>query len=177
MSENLTLARPYARAAFELARGAGALPAWGDKLAFSAAVAADPRVANLLGDPRLDEAGKIGLLLPEGEPAGSAYAGFLGELSANGRLRLLAEIAELYGQQRREHEQVLRVRVRAAVPLEAAQAESLKAALKKRFGRDIELHSEIDTRLIGGAVIDAGDVVIDGSVRGRLARLERALTQ
>ena len=61
--------------------------------------------------------------------------------------------------------------------LEAAQAEGLKAALKQRFGRDIELHSEIDTRLIGGAVIDAGDVVIDGSVRGRLARLERALSQ
>jgi len=177
MSENLTLARPYARAAFELARGAGSLAAWGDKLEFAATVAADARIANLLGDPRLDEAGRIGLLLPEGEAAASAFAGFLGELSNNGRLRLLAEIAALYGQYRREHEQVLRVKVRAAVPLEAAQAEGLKAALKQRFGRDIELHSEIDTRLIGGAVIDAGDVVIDGSVRGRLARLERALTQ
>ena len=177
MSENLTRARPSARAAFERARGAGSLAAWGDKLEFAATVAADARIANLLGDPRLDEAGKIGLLLPEGEAAASAFAGFLGELSNNGRLRLLAEIAALYGQYRREHEQVLRVKVRAAVPLEAAQAEGLKAALKQRFGRDIELHSEIDTRLIGGAVIDAGDVVIDGSVRGRLARLERALTQ
>ena len=175
MSENLTLARPYARAAFELARGAGSLAAWGDKLDFAATVAADARIANLLGDPRLDEAGRIGLLLPEGEAAASAFAGFLGELSNNGRLRLLAEIAALYGQYRREHEQVLRVKVRAAVPLEAAQAEGLKAALKQRFGRDIELHSEIDTRLIGGAVIDAGDVVIDGSLKSKLARLQSAL--
>ena len=65
--------------------------------------------------------------------------------------------------------------MRAAVPLEVAQAEGLKAALKQRFGRDIELHSEIDTRLIGGAVIDAGDVVIDGSLRTKLARLGAAL--
>ena len=75
MSENLTLARPYARAAFELARGAGSLAAWGETLELAATVAADARFASLLGDPRLDEAGKIGLLLPEGEAAASAFAG------------------------------------------------------------------------------------------------------
>lgn len=177
MRENLTLARPYARAAFELAKDAGALAQWSTQLDFAAAVAADSRIARLLGDPRLDDAGRTGLLLPEGEPADSHFARFIGSLAESGRLAYLGGIAALYGEYRREHERVLRVTVRAAVALEAAQADNLKAALKRRFGRDIELHSEIDPALIGGAVIDAGDVVIDGTVRGRLARLERALAQ
>mgnify|MGYP003483675006 CR=1 FL=1 len=95
----------------------------------------------------------------------------LGAPDPRARLATACRLAE------KAFDQGLRVTVRAAVPLEVAQAEGRKAALKQRFGRDIELHSEIDTRLIGGAVIDAGDVVIDGSVRGRLARLERALAQ
>ena len=67
--------------------------------------------------------------------------------------------------------------LRSAVPVADSQADAIRAALKKRFGRDIELRQRIDASVIGGAVIDAGDMVIDGSVRGRLARLESALTQ
>jgi F-type H+-transporting ATPase subunit delta len=170
-----THARPYARAAFELGTAANALPEWQRKLEFAAAVAGNRQAAALIGNPNVDAEDLKALFLPQGEPADGAFAGFLAMLAENRRLSLLPEIAQLFGALKREHEQVLRVTVRAAVPVEPAQAEALKAALKRRFNRDIELTTAIDESVIGGAVIDAGDVVIDGSVRGRLARLESAL--
>jgi F-type H+-transporting ATPase subunit delta len=177
MSSAITLARPYARAAFELARSSGTLGEWADKLDFAAAVAADSRVASLLGNPNLKSADLQALLLPNGEPPDSAFAGFIGTLAGNRRLIALSEIAQLFGNFKREHEKVLRVTVRSAVAVETAQADALRAALKKRFARDIELSTVIDPSVMGGAIIDAGDVVIDGSVRGRLARLQQTLTQ
>ncbi len=97
-------------------------------------------------------------------------------LAENGRLTVLPEIAALFEELKREAERVLKVNVRSAAPIDQAETAKLKDALKRRFGRDIELEQTIDPSVIGGAVIDAGDVVIDGSVRGRLARLEQALT-
>jgi F-type H+-transporting ATPase subunit delta len=170
-----TLARPYARAAFDLAAGANALGDWATKLAFAAAVASDRQAAALLGNPNVRAEDLRSLFVPNGESADSAFANFIGTLAENRRLALLPEIAELFGELKREREQVLRVTARTAVALEPAQAETLKSALKRRFGRDIELSNTVDPAVIGGAVIDAGDIVIDGSVRGRLARLESAL--
>lgn len=175
MSATATMARPYARAAFELARDAGELAAWGDRLAFAAAVAAQPEVRLAIGNPRYGAGLLKSLFLPEGERADSPFAAFIGLLVDNRRLALLPAIAEGYAALRREHERVLKVTVRSAVPLEALQADALKAALTRRFDRAVELDSVIDPDVIGGAVIDAGDVVIDGSVRGRLERLAREL--
>lgn len=175
MSSHLTLARPYARAAFETAREEGTLADWSRKLAFSAAVAAHPQARALIGNPRLGAEQLAQLFLPEGEAAGTHYAGFLATLIANRRLALLPEIAELFGEFRRDHERVLRVTVRAAVAVEPAQAEALAAALQRRFGRSVEMHTVVDPSVLGGAVIDAGEVVIDGSVRGRLAQLAASL--
>jgi F-type H+-transporting ATPase subunit delta len=172
----ITMARPYARAAFEAARDGGSLPAWGDSLAFAASVADDSRVRALIGNPRLGVDALKALLLPEGERADSTFANFIAMLADNRRLPLLPEIADVFGEMRREHEKVLRVVVRSAVAIDAAQTESLKTALKRRFNREIELATEIDPAVIGGAVIDAGETVIDGSVRGRLERLSQALT-
>ncbi|MGH8121379.1 MAG: F0F1 ATP synthase subunit delta [Rudaea sp.] len=177
MSETLTLARPYARAAFEAASDAGALGAWSQKLGFAAQAVSDARVHALIGDPRLGNAELAGLLLPPDDNADSAFAGFLNLLVENHRIALLADIAALFEELKREAEHVLKVTVRSAVEVPAAQTAAIRVALKKRFGRDIELQQRIDASVIGGAVIDAGDVVIDGSVRGRLARLETALTQ
>ena len=176
MISQQTLARPYARAAFESALGAGALADWQRKLDFAAAVAAHPDVRGQVGNPRLDAATLRGLLLPEGEPSDSAFAAFIGLLADNRRLATLPEIAAIYGELRREHEKVLKVTVRAAIPVDAGLAEALKAALKRRYQREIELESVLDPTVIGGAVIDAGKEVIDGSVRGRLERLSQALT-
>ena len=174
MSQALTLACPYARAAFSLARDAGALPAWSDALAFAARMAADPQVAALLGNPKLTQADAATLLAPEG--ANELFGNFLGLLFENRRLPLLPEIAGLYDELRFEAERVVKAKVTSAVALPAAELETIKAALKKRFGRDVEVETAVDDSLIGGAVIAAGDVVIDGSIRGKLHRLDAALT-
>ena len=174
MSQALTLARPYARAAFAIAREAGALPAWSDALAFAARVAADPQVAALLGNPKLTQADVATLLAPQ--EANETFGNFLGLLFENRRLPLLPEIAGLYDELRFEAERVVKAKVTSAVILPLADMEKIEAALKRRFGRDVEIETAIDESLIGGAVIDAGDVVIDGSLKGKLGRLETALS-
>lgn len=177
MSEPLTLARPYARAAFDTARTHDSLGAWSNHLAFAAQVIGDARVAAMIGDPRLSHADLVALLSPPGMASGDRFGAFLGLLVENRRVHLLADIAALFEEQRREAERTIRVTLRSASQVPAAQAEAIKVALKKRFAREIELEQRIDPSVLGGAVIDAGDVVIDGSVRGRLARLQNALAQ
>jgi F-type H+-transporting ATPase subunit delta len=177
MSETLTLARPYARAAFASAQTSGTLADWSRKLGVAAQIVADPRVHALIGDPRLSITELTQLLLPPDAAVDSNFAQFLALLVENRRAVLLPDIAALFEELKRESERVLKVTVRSAVPVADGQTDAIKLALKKRFGRDIELEQRVDPSLIGGAVIDAGDLVIDGSVRGRLARLESALTQ
>ena len=177
MSQALTLARPYARAAFSLARDAGALAGWSDALGFAARVAADPEVAALLGNPKLTTAAAVELLSPPSPAVDTdAFARFIGLLADNRRLPLLPEIAGLYDELRFEAERVVKARVTSATALPAGELDTIKAALRKRFGREVEVETAVDESLIGGAVIDAGDVVIDGSLRGKLGRLQAALS-
>jgi F-type H+-transporting ATPase subunit delta len=173
MSQALTLARPYARAAFAIAREAGALPAWSSALAFAARVAADPQIAGLLGNPKLTRADTVTLLAPEG--ASEVFGDFLALLFDNRRLPLLPEIAGLFDELRFEAERTVKARVTSAIVLPAAELETIKSALKRRFGREVEVETAVDASLIGGAVIDAGDIVIDGSLKGKLGRLQAAL--
>ena len=174
MSQALTLARPYARAAFAVAREAGALAGWSAALGFAARVAAEPQVAVLLDNPKLTRADVVALLSPDG--AQDAFHNLLGLLFDNRRLPLLPEIAGLFDELRFEAERVVRAKVTSAATLADAELETIKAALRKRFGREVEIETAIDESLIGGALIDAGDVVIDGSVRGKLERLQSALS-
>ncbi|MBD8898681.1 F0F1 ATP synthase subunit delta [Rhodanobacter sp. DHG33] len=175
MAQAITLARPYARAAFELAHAGGTLPAWSQALAFAAAVAQDARVAVLGTDPRVQPDQLVALHLPAGMPADAPFAHFLGELAENRRMALLPEVAALYEQYRRESESQLLVKVTSAMALDATQAEQLKASLKRRFKREIELETSVDASLLAGVVVDTGSEVIDGSARGRLERLGSAL--
>lgn len=174
MTQALTLARPYARAAFGIARDAGDYASWSNALAFAARVAADPQVAELLGSPRLGNTDAVSLLAIDG--ASEPLRNFLALLADNRRLALLPEIAGLFEELRAEAERVVKARVTSATALGDGELEGIKAALKKRFGRDVQLETAIDASLIGGAVIDAGDVVIDGSLKGKLGRLQSALT-
>src|SRR5690606_34048077 len=173
MSQALTLARPYARAAFAIAREDGKFAPWSDALAFSARVAADPRVSALLSNPQLGRGAAVALLAPEA--AGDAYGRFLGLLAESQRLQQLPEIAGLYEQLRADAENVVKATVTSAAELSADELEKIKAALGRRFGRGVEVTTAVDASLIGGAVIDAGDVVIDGSLKGKLSRLQTAL--
>ncbi len=183
MSQALTLARPYARAMFALARdgnteGHSMIASWSKALVFSAQIAADPRVASLLGNPKLTDADAVTLLSPAADHNGgadAAFGRFLAVLAENRRLALLPEIAGLYEELRADAERVVKAKVTSATVLPASELDTICAALKKRFGREVEIQTAVDESLIGGAVIDAGDVVIDGSLRGQLARLQAAL--
>jgi len=175
-AQSITLARPYARAAFELARAEGTLAAWSHALAFAAEVAKDSRVAAISNDPRVQPAQLVALHLPESTQANSPFGKFLTELAERRRLPLLAEVAALYETYKRESESQLLVKVTSAMALDAAQTEQLKASLKRRFKREIELETQVDPSLLAGVVIDTGSEVIDGSARGRLQRLASALT-
>jgi F-type H+-transporting ATPase subunit delta len=176
MAQAITLARPYARAAFEVARASGALAAWSQALSFAAAVAKDPRVAGFGNDPRVLPAQLVALHLPQGMGDDTPFAKFLGELAEHRRMALLPEVADLFETYKRDAESQLLVKVTSAMALDAVQSEQLKASLKRRFKREIELETQIDASLLGGVVIDTGSEVIDGSVRGRLQRLSGALT-
>ena len=176
MSQALTLARPYARAAFSLARDGGALAGWSDALGFAARVSADPQVAALLGNPALTTDQAVMLLSPpQSSIEGDAFARFLGLLGDNRRLALLPEIAGLFDTMRADAEKLVKAKITSATPLSDAEVANLRSSLVKRFGREVEVSTAIDASLIGGAVIDAGDVVIDGSLRTKLERLGAAL--
>lgn len=175
MSNVLTLARPYARAAYDLAKAESAGAAWSAKLGFAAQVAAHGEVQVLIGSPKLQAADRIALFLPEGESAESSYGRFVALLEQNGRLPLLAEIARLFEELRAEDERTLRVRVRTAMAIDAVQEQRLVGALAQRFDRQVTLDVHLEPKLIGGAIVEAGDVVIDGSLRGRLERLRAEL--
>lgn len=175
MSQAFTLARPYARAAFALARERGDLGGWSKALAVAAQLSVDPRVASLIDHPSLSAAEVAGLVAPPGD-LDAGLLQFLTVLAENRRIVLLPEISALYETLRAEAQNIVRARVTSALPLDDAALAKLRESLRARFGRDVEIEAAVDPALIGGAVIDTGDAVIDGSVRGRLARLESALT-
>jgi len=174
MSKTLTLARPYARAVFSLAREQSRLPQWSTLLGFAARAVAEPSVQSVLGDPRVPAQSLVEVLVPPGS-VDPLFTQFLSVLAENRRLAVLPEIAGLFDLLRAEDEHVVKATITSAEPLEAGELANFKAALVKRFGREVEVTTAVDKALIGGAVIDAGDIVIDGSLRTKLARLGAAL--
>ena len=181
MAEKATIARPYARAAFEHARESQALAAWSELLAAGAAVAATPGAEALFGNPRVSAGELVELIAGVASDSGVAVnedgRNFLGVLAHEHRLALLPQIAAQFEARRAEVENTIDVEVTTAMPLTAAQRATLEAALGKRFGRTVRLAERVDATLVGGAVVRAGDMVIDGSLRGRLARLEQQISQ
>jgi len=177
MAERLTIARPYARAAFEEARKNGGLAPWSDALQAAAIVVKDPRVASLLDNPRVTPA-ELAQLVDEiaARSLGEEGANFVRTLADNHRLGYLPEIAQLFGALKDDAEGVVDVTVTSAASLDEAQRHKLSAALEQRLRRKVRLHFGIDPALIGGAVLRAGDLVIDGSLRTRLERIAYELT-
>ncbi len=175
MSSAATLARPYAKAAFEIAQKAGALSAFSGHLAESAAIAANPQVAALIASPRLQTAARVALLLPNKLATDSGFAHLLATMAENQRLSLLPEVAVEFEQLRADAERTLHVKVRSAQAIDATQQQQLIDKLSERFNRAVTLAIEIVPDLIGGAVVDTGQVVIDGSLVGKLQRLHTEL--
>lgn len=172
-----TLARPYARAAFEAARDSDTLERWSDALAFAATMVGTDEMHYLAGDPRMGSDRVLDVFAEVGKDRfDEPFLNFLRIAMANGRLELLPEIALQFEQQRREADKRMKVQVVSAMPMDDEQTDRLANRLKARFGREIDMDVELDESLIGGAVIRAGDQVIDGSVRGRLEQLGRQMT-
>ena len=178
MTERTTLARPYAEAVFRLARERKTLKTWSEMLQLVAAVAADSQVAALVDNPRVARERFVAFFLDVcGKKLDKDAANFIRLLSENHRLLLLPEIAALYETLRAQDEGRIEAEVVSASAVSATQLKDIAAALKKRLGRDIDLSTRIDPALIGGIVIRAGDLVIDGSVRGKLRALATHLNR
>ncbi len=176
MADHATIARPYARAAFDHAHAAGELAAWGDLLARASLVVMDPQVRPLIGNPHVERVALVQLVREvAGADKHEGFGNFLKLLAENARLESLPAIAAQYAALRAEVENTIDVKVTAAMPLSDEQARKLSDALAKRLSRTVRLHTEIDSSLIGGAVIRAGDFVVDGSLRGRIERLNNTM--
>ena len=183
MADNNTIARPYAQAVFELANDAGELALWSTSLAMARQLLADGQVAAFLGDPAFSDAQRLDFLTglfakaDATKLAGKDKRGtnFLKLLLEYGRVAVLPEIAAHFETLKAEIENVVEVTVTSASPISKKQRDTIARALRERLGRDVNLETAIDGDLIGGAVIRAGDVVIDGSLRARLEGLSNAL--
>ncbi len=178
MADIRTVARPYARAIFEIAHGRGQLDAWSEQLAILAAVAEDASMQPILDDPTVAQGRKADLILEilEGR-ADSAMAELVRVLAENDRLEAFSSIRDLYEGLRAEAQRTLTARVVTAQPVTSEQQTAIAEALQKRLGREVQLEVAIDGDLIGGAIIEAGDLVIDGSVRGRLENLASTVSR
>jgi len=176
MAELSTLARPYAKAVFELARDEGKLAEWSALLAGLAAAVRDKQVAAAIGHPAVGR-GQLADVLVQvmGGKASEHGKNLLKLLSEYSRLKLAPMLAEQFEALRAEHEQRVEVEIVSAAPVDAAQQQALVAAVKKKLARDVNVQWKTDPTLIAGARIRAGDTVIDGSISGELARLRQAL--
>lgn len=175
MAERITIARPYAKAVFKLALSQKRLPQWSEALGLAASVVADPRIKALLSNPGISAEQLVGLVTEVGAARFDEQArNFIATLAANRRLGYLPEIAARYEQLRADAERTVEVTVTSAVELSAAQKTHYAEALAKRLGREVHLDCQVDSSLLGGAVVRADDLVIDGSVRAGLAQLAAA---
>jgi F-type H+-transporting ATPase subunit delta len=178
MADSSTVARPYAKALFELAKAERKLAEWSAALGAAAAVLADAGAKRALANPALDDAaratlvGSIASAIKGGELLAAGQGrNLLQVLAENDRLTALPEIAAQFDALKAEAENKVNVMVTAATQVDGAIAEQIKKALQQKLGRTVELTLSVDPSLIGGAIIQADDMVIDGSVRTRLQRL------
>lgn len=177
MAELSTLARPYARAAFEYAAAADDLSAWAQQLATGSAVAQAEKMKRLLSSPSLtSEQQATQFLAVCGDELNGKVKNFISVLAEYKRLPLLPEISALYNEFKANREKSVEVEVTTAYELDAAIQEKLAKALSGKLERDVSVHTVLDKSLIGGVVIRAADIVIDGSIRGRLNKLAEAMS-
>ena len=178
MLSEVTLARPYARASFSLAEQAGTVESWSAALEKASGAVQTKAMQRVIGHPKVDDKSLMALFDEVlGESVDRAFRSFLAVLMHYRRLPLLPNIAEQFESLRRATEQRLKVNVTSAVEMGPDQLEKLAARLRERFGTDIEMETGVDSDLIGGLVVRAGDNVIDASVRGRLEQLGRQLVR
>lgn len=176
MAELSTVARPYAKAAFEYARGKDALVAWSGQLGTAAAVTMDSTVEAALGRPSTTAEQQAKMVTEIcGDALGEDVRNYVAILASNKRLTLLPEIYSLFAQYKANFEKSVDVEVVSAFDLAETTRDTLAAVLGKKLEREVKVSTSTDKDLLGGVLIRAGDLVIDGSVRGRLNKLAEAM--
>lgn len=175
-----TIARPYAEAAFAIAKAQDALEPWSDALNTLGAIASDPQLHAIIGNPNVGRDRLCELVLAiaasmNGEELPAGPANLARILAANARLPVLPDIARLFDQRKTAEQGVRQVLVRSAFALDEAEQQGLIRSLKAHFGAEVKLSVEEDNSLIGGVEIRADDLVIDSSIRGKLQQLSNEL--
>lgn len=176
MAELATLARPYAKAAFEYALAANALTKWSEMLALAAQVAQQDAVKQLLASPSMTTESK-GQSFADvcGDELDASGQNFVKNLANNNRLELLPVVQQLFEDYKAQQEKSVDVEISSAFELSGDLQDKVAKALSAKLDRNVNVQSSIDKSLLGGVVVRAGDTVIDGSVRGRLAKLAEAM--
>jgi F-type H+-transporting ATPase subunit delta len=183
MSDFETIARPYAKAIFELASEEGSLQTWLDRLATAAAIANDAGMQAMFDRPSMLPSEHVELFLSVyagidgAEKASAEFKNFIGLLAENGRLPTLSAITAAYEILKQEADGKVEVLVTSAQKMTKKQKDEIAKSLAKKLGKEVTITSEIDETLIAGAIIRAGDLVIDGSVLARLGKLSTALNK
>jgi F-type H+-transporting ATPase subunit delta len=172
MAQTATIARPYAKAVFAIAQGARDYDGWQRQLELLAGFARDPQLRAAAANPKHSGAELASVIVDSaGDKLTAAGRNLVALLAERKRLAALPDILEQFAALRRDAEKVVEVELVTAVPADSAVQQRFAKALEAKLGRSVTLHNSTDAALIGGALVKAGDMVIDGSVRGRLAAL------
>jgi F-type H+-transporting ATPase subunit delta len=178
MAEPVTVARPYAEAAFKVAVEGNALARWSDMLQLATVIARDPLMQSTLSSPKVSLAQKKALFFAvAGEHFDEGARSLVSLLLQNGRAVLLPSVGELFEKLKNDHERVLIARITSAQPLNDAQKAEIVGSLERQYGKKIQAEVSVDPELLGGARVQVGDQVIHASVRDALAQLATALTR
>jgi len=177
LAELSNIARPYARAVFELAKTDADYSAWSERLEWLSTVAADPNIGALFNNPRVSRHALAGVFTDVcGDQLDRNTKNLVRLLAQNRRLHALPAIAEQYEYLRAEAERTVQAELESALPVSDTQQQRIAEALSQRMGRRVELTVKTNEELLGGAVVRAGDLVIDGSIRARLEKLATAIS-
>lgn len=171
------IARPYARAAFEYANADNQLAPWSDALAKLAALAKEPLMKKILGNPNYTKKQLVDLCTAVLAEQNEEIINFIKVLAENNRLMALPEIASLFARLREENEKIITAQVYSAIELSADTEKQLAEKLTKKLNRVVRLETFKDENIMGGLLIRAGDLVIDGTIRGEFDRLKQTLLQ
>lgn len=176
MAENITIARPYAEAIFDLAHGTGKLDDWASSLGIMAQVAQHPDMHTAIANPNLPADQLYGLFAAAcGDSLSAEAQNLVRVLIENRRLTLVPEIKDMFEGLKRESESQVEAHITSAFPMDEAQVQTLVKDLEARFKRKVQPQVAVDSSLIGGVRISVGDEVIDGTVRGKLSAMASAL--
>jgi F-type H+-transporting ATPase subunit delta len=177
MAEASTIARPYAAAVFDIAKSAKKLSEWSKQLETLTAIVSEEQISNLIASPNIESNQLVDLLISIAKDnLDQEGKNFVKVLAENDRLSVISEIATIFESLKNEAEKTVQAEVVTAYKLKDDQKSKLQAALKKRLGCEVEISSREDKSIIGGAIIRAGDLIIDGSVTAQLDRLTSELS-